>query len=56
MTSPSSQPKRILVVEDDRDSAEVMDAYLRRDGFLVAIAADGEHSLRSVAPIAISAG
>lgn len=45
MTSPSSQPKRILVVEDDRDSAEVMDAYLRRDGFLVAIAADGEHAL-----------
>lgn len=33
--------KKILVVEDDVDSAETLDAYLRRDGFEVRIARDG---------------
>ena len=33
--------KRILVVEDDADSANILEAYLQRDGFEVAIAEDG---------------
>ncbi len=33
--------KKILVVEDDADSAETLEAYLRRDGFEVRIARDG---------------
>ena len=33
--------KRILVVEDDALSASTLEAYLRRDGFEVAIAEDG---------------
>jgi DNA-binding response OmpR family regulator len=38
--------KRILVVEDDADSASVLEAYLRRDGFQVAIAKDGERGVQ----------
>ncbi|MDR3479976.1 MAG: response regulator [Burkholderiaceae bacterium] len=37
--------KRILVVEDDADSASVLEAYLQRDGFEVAIAADGQRAV-----------
>jgi DNA-binding response OmpR family regulator len=37
--------KRILVVEDDADSASVLEAYLRRDGFQVAIAEDGQRAV-----------
>ncbi|MFS2161979.1 response regulator transcription factor [Pseudomonas sp. Pseusp122] len=37
--------KRILVVEDDADSASILEAYLRRDGFEVALAEDGERGL-----------
>ena len=33
--------KRILIIEDDMDAANVLEAYLRRDKFQVAIAADG---------------
>lgn len=33
--------KKILVVEDDADSAETLEAYLRRDGFEVRVARDG---------------
>ncbi|MET0268193.1 MAG: response regulator [Duganella sp.] len=33
--------KRILIVEDDADSASIIEAYLRRDGFDVEIARDG---------------
>ncbi|MCC4595946.1 response regulator [Xanthomonas campestris pv. phormiicola] len=38
--------KKILVVEDDTDSASILDAYLRRDGFEVAIASDGERAIQ----------
>lgn len=38
--------KRILVVEDDPDGASILEAYLRRDGFEVAIASDGERALQ----------
>lgn len=37
--------KRILIVEDDCDSASVLEAYLLRDGFVVALAADGRAGL-----------
>lgn len=33
--------KRVLIVEDDADSASILEAYLRRDGFEVEIARDG---------------
>jgi len=38
--------KRILVVEDDPDGASILEAYLRRDGFEVAVASDGERALQ----------
>ncbi|KRA50270.1 response regulator [Pseudoxanthomonas sp. Root630] len=38
--------KRILVVEDDPDGAGILEAYLRKDGFEVAIASDGERALQ----------
>ncbi|WP_338490592.1 response regulator [Pseudomonas trivialis] len=37
--------KRILIVEDDADSANILEAYLRRDGFEVALAEDGRRAL-----------
>ncbi|PHN61830.1 response regulator transcription factor [Pseudomonas viridiflava] len=37
--------ERILVVEDDADSASILEAYLRRDGFEVALAEDGARAL-----------
>ncbi|BDB20804.1 DNA-binding response regulator [Pseudomonas sp. CYM-20-01] len=37
--------KRILIVEDDADSANILEAYLRRDGFEVALAEDGQRGL-----------
>src|SRR5471030_2045537 len=33
--------KRVLIIEDDMDAADVLDAYLRREHFQVVIAADG---------------
>lgn len=37
--------KRILIVEDDADSANILEAYLQRDGFEVALAEDGQRGL-----------
>lgn len=37
--------QRILIVEDDLDSAEVLAAYLKRDHFLAQHAADGKQAL-----------
>jgi len=37
--------KRILVIEDDLDAANVLEAYLKRDQFQVAIAGDGLRGL-----------
>ena len=34
------------MLEDDRDGASLLEAQLRRDGFLVAMAHDGEHGLQ----------
>ncbi|QIX94378.1 response regulator [Cedecea sp. FDAARGOS_727] len=35
------QNKRVLVIEDDADAANVLEAYLRREGYSVAVAGDG---------------
>jgi len=35
------QMKRVLIIEDDADAANVLEAYLRRESFNVAIASDG---------------
>ena len=40
-----SQPK-VLVVEDDLDSASILEAYLRKDGFTVQLAHDGAHAIQ----------
>ncbi|MBN3199772.1 response regulator transcription factor [Pectobacterium brasiliense] len=37
--------KRVLVIEDDMDAASVLEAYLRRDGYQVSIASDGQKGL-----------
>ncbi len=37
--------KRILVVEDDADSASILEAYLSRDGFDVILAEDGQRGI-----------
>ncbi|WP_295515239.1 response regulator [uncultured Pseudomonas sp.] len=37
--------KLILIVEDDADSASVLEAYLLRDGFRVVLAEDGQQGL-----------
>jgi DNA-binding response OmpR family regulator len=38
--------KKILVVEDDLDSASILEAYLCKDGFVVSVAHDGESGLQ----------
>ena len=40
--------KRILIIEDDLDAANVLEAYLLRDNFAVAIAANGIRGLDMV--------
>jgi DNA-binding response OmpR family regulator len=40
--------KRILVVDDEPNIREVVELYLRRDGFAVDVAADGEEALAIV--------
>ncbi|CAM3239637.1 DNA-binding response regulator [Pseudomonas floridensis] len=37
--------KRILVVEDDADSASILEAYLLRDGFIVGLAENGQRGI-----------
>ena len=37
--------KRVLIVEDDRKTARLIELYLQRDGYRVAIAADGKEGL-----------
>lgn len=41
MSTNHQSSKRILIVEDDADSASILEAYLRRDDFEVEIARDG---------------
>ena len=37
--------KRVLIIEDDMDAAEVLEAYLVREHFVVSIATDGVKGL-----------
>src|SRR5947209_17929254 len=39
-------PARVLVVDDEKMVTEVVGRYLEREGFEVALAADGEEALR----------
>jgi len=39
--------KRVLVIEDDADAANVLEAYLKREGYSVALAADGIFGLKT---------
>ena len=39
-------PKKILVIEDEKDIQELLQIYLKRDGYDVHIAKDGETGLR----------
>ncbi|UDY34927.1 response regulator transcription factor [Dermatobacter hominis] len=43
---PVDAPRRILVVEDDPNLSEVVERYLRRDGFEVERVADGDAGLQ----------
>jgi len=46
VTAPTNAPSlRALVVDDERDLANVVASYLKRDGFDVEIAVDGESAL-----------
>jgi DNA-binding response OmpR family regulator len=45
---PMTQNKRILVVDDEPNIREVVELYLRRDGFTVEVAADGEAALAAM--------
>jgi DNA-binding response OmpR family regulator len=38
-------PRRVLIIEDDADAAGVLDAYLRRENYAVAISGDGRTGL-----------
>ena len=38
-------PKHILVVEDEPDTAELLELHLQNEGYRVTVAADGEQAL-----------
>ncbi|KNC05748.1 chemotaxis protein CheY [Pantoea sp. RIT-PI-b] len=40
--------RRVLVIEDDADAADVLEAYLLREGYTVEIAGNGLHGLERV--------
>jgi len=42
---PHSNPKTVLIIEDDRNTANLIDLYLKRDGFRALTAGDGEIGL-----------
>ncbi len=46
MTAESSG--LVLIVEDEQPIAELLDLYLRREGFQTCIVADGEHALEAI--------
>ncbi len=49
LAAMAAEPGTIVVVEDDPNIADLVDLYLRRDGFRVVQAADGEAGLGAVA-------
>ncbi|ATF93352.1 Response regulator ArlR [Cedecea neteri] len=40
--------KRVLVIEDDADAANVLEAYLKREGYSVSVAGDGLSGMNTV--------
>ncbi|MGO8863740.1 MAG: response regulator transcription factor [Acidimicrobiales bacterium] len=44
----NAQSGTVVVIEDDPHIADLVNLYLRRDGFRVLLAGDGEHGLRLV--------
>ena len=43
--SPGGQPRRVLIAEDDPQSAELLEAYLADSGYEIQTAADGQQAL-----------
>ena len=48
MSEPTQTPKKILVVEDNKDSRELVVKVLKNRGYLLVEAVDGEDALRKV--------
>jgi len=46
MTAPPIQPKRVLVVDDERFVADALKMMLMNDGFMVEIANNGDDALK----------
>lgn len=46
--SPAERPARILIAEDDAQSAELLEAYLAGTGYEVQSAADGQEALTKI--------
>ncbi len=40
--------KRVLIIEDDLDAANVLEAYLKHDQFVTAVASNGQRGLELV--------
>jgi CheY-like chemotaxis protein len=47
-TGPDSSGRRVLVVDDNKDAADTLEAYLAMEGFSVAVAYDGAAALEQV--------
>lgn len=48
MASPIAERRRLLVAEDDKDIRLLLELHLRRAGFEITVATDGEEALRIV--------
>jgi two-component system, OmpR family, alkaline phosphatase synthesis response regulator PhoP len=46
--SPAEQPRRVLIAEDDPQSAELLEAYLADCGYAIQTAADGQETLQKL--------
>jgi two-component system alkaline phosphatase synthesis response regulator PhoP len=42
------QPRRVLIAEDDPQSAELLEAYLAESGYEIKTAADGQETLQKI--------
>lgn len=49
--APGTPPRRVLIVDDDRDLLESMGLMFRKRGFEVCIAQDAESALASIASV-----
>jgi signal transduction histidine kinase/CheY-like chemotaxis protein len=47
-SSTTNGRPRLLVIEDDRDAAELLERYLGKDGYIVDVAATGEEGLERI--------